>query len=32
MTKPKNIEALDIDEADEDGFFDGDIDMGKTLM
>ncbi len=32
MTKPKNIEALDIDDADEDGFTDGAIDVGKPIM
>jgi hypothetical protein len=32
MTKPKNIEVLDIDEDDEDSFTDGAIDIGKPIM
>jgi hypothetical protein len=32
MTKPKNIEALDLEEDDEDGFTDGAVDIGKPLM
>jgi hypothetical protein len=32
MTKPKNIEALNLEEDDEDGFTDGAIGIGKPLM
>jgi hypothetical protein len=32
MSKPKNIEVLDIDEDDEDGFTDGAVDIGKPIM
>jgi hypothetical protein len=31
MTKPKNIEALDLEEDEEDGFTDGTVDIGKPL-
>jgi hypothetical protein len=32
MTKPKNIEVLDLEEDDEDGFTEGTVDIGKPLM
>jgi hypothetical protein len=32
MTKPKNIEALDLEEDEEDGFTDGTVHIGKPLM
>jgi hypothetical protein len=32
MTKPKNIEALDLEEDDENGFTDGTVHIGKPLM
>jgi hypothetical protein len=32
MRKPKNIEVLDLEEDDEDGFTDGTVDIGKPLM
>jgi hypothetical protein len=31
VTKPKNIEALDLEDYEEDGFTDGTVDIGQPL-